>query len=113
MNYSIECTSVPSIRRQAVDCLRVTGECALVGAAALCTEVSLDMNAILFGRSVRGVIKGESVPDIFIPQLIDSWMQGRFPFDKLVKFYELSEINDAVEASEKGSVLKLILRIVG
>ncbi|WP_298283163.1 NAD(P)-dependent alcohol dehydrogenase [Acidocella sp.] len=110
VNYSIECTSVPAVFRQAVEALRVTGECALVGAAALGTEVTFDMNAILFGRSVRGVIEGESVPDIFIPQLIELWKQGRFPFDKLVKFYPLAEINEAVAASETGAVLKPILR---
>jgi aryl-alcohol dehydrogenase len=110
VEYSIECTSVPAVFRQAVDCLRVTGQCALVGAAALGTEVTFDMNAILFGRSVRGVIEGESVPDIFIPQLIELWKQGRFPFDKLVRFYQLEEINEAIEASENGSVLKPILR---
>ncbi|WMY09563.1 NAD(P)-dependent alcohol dehydrogenase [Paraburkholderia phenoliruptrix] len=109
-HYSLECTSIPAVFRQAVDCLRLTGVCALVGAAALGTEVSLDMNNILFGRTVRGVIEGESVPDIFIPQLIALWKQGRFPFDKLITFYDLKEINQACADSVSGKVLKPVLR---
>jgi aryl-alcohol dehydrogenase len=79
-----------------------------VGAAALGTEVSLDMNAILFGRTVRG-IEGDSVPDIFSPQLIELWRQGAFPFDKLIKYFPLEHIQKAVAASEDGSVLKAVL----
>jgi len=107
--YSIECTGVPSVLRQAVDCLRLTGVCGVVGVAPLGTEVSLDVASILFGRTVRGIIEGDSIPDIFIPQLIELWKQGRFPFDKLIKFYELAQINEAVRASEAGEVLKAIV----
>ncbi|HVS41551.1 MAG TPA: hypothetical protein VMU20_04720, partial [Candidatus Dormibacteraeota bacterium] len=79
--------------------------------AALGTEVSLDMNTVLFGRTVRGVIEGDSVPDIFIPQLVELLRQGRFPLDRLVTEYELSEINEAAEASLSGAAVKPVLRV--
>ena len=110
VNHSLECTSSPKVLRQAVDCLRIPGVCGLVGAAPLGVEVSLDMNTLLFGRSVRGIIEGDSVPQVFIPQLIELWRAGRFPFDRLVKYYALDEINQAVEDSESGRVLKPILK---
>ena len=110
VQYSLECTGLPKVVRQAVDCLRLTGVCGVIGVAPLGTEFSLDMNAILFGRTVRGIIEGDSVPDVFIPQLVDLWAQGRFPFDKLVRFYPLEKINDAVQASERGEVLKAVVR---
>ena len=109
VQYSLECTGLPNVVRQAVDCLRLTGICGVIGVAPLGTEVSLDMNGILFGRSVRGIIEGDSIPDLFIPQLIELWRQGRFPFDRLVSFYPLAEIEAAVRASERGEVLKAIL----
>lgn len=109
-HFSLECTGIPKVLRTAVDCLRLTGVCGLVGVAKLGTEVPLDMNSILFGRTVRGIIEGDSVPDIFIPQLIELWRQGRFPFDKLIKFYDLADINQAAHDSECGSVLKPVLR---
>ena len=64
----------------------------------------------MFGRSLRGIIEGDSVPDVFIPRLIELYKQGRFPFDKLVTFYKLDEINTAVEDTEQGKVIKAVLR---
>lgn len=110
VQYSLECTGLPKVVRQAVDCLRLTGVCGVIGVAPLGTEFSLDMNAILFGRTVRGIIEGDSVPDVFIPQLVDLWAQGRFPFDRLIQFFPLDKIDDAVHASERGEVLKAVVR---
>jgi aryl-alcohol dehydrogenase len=97
------------ILRQAVDCLRQGGVCGLVGAAPLGTEASVDMNTILFGRTLRGIIEGDSIPDIFIPQLIELYRQGCFPFEKLIKNYKLDEINKAMDDAEQGSTLKPVL----
>jgi aryl-alcohol dehydrogenase len=110
--YSLECTGLPRVARQAVDCLRLTGTCGIIGVSPLGTEVSLDMNGLLFGRTVRGIIEGDSVPQIFIPQLVDLFHAGRFGFDRLVTFYEFNQINDAVRDSESGKVLKAVLRTI-
>ncbi|WP_062386885.1 NAD(P)-dependent alcohol dehydrogenase [Pseudomonas abietaniphila] len=110
VQFSLECTALPKVLRQAVDALRQTGVCGLIGAAALGTEVQLDMNSILFGRTVRGIIEGDSVPDIFIPQLIELWRQGTFPFDRLISFYPFEQIEQAVKDSENGEVLKAVVR---
>jgi aryl-alcohol dehydrogenase len=109
VQYSLECTGLPKVARQAVDCLRLTGTCGIIGVSPLGTEITLDMNGLLFGRSVRGIIEGDSVPDIFIPQLIELWRQGHFPFDRLIKKYPLSKIEEAAHASETGDVLKAVL----
>lgn len=110
VQYSLECTGLPKVARQAVDCLRLTGVCGIIGVSPLGTEIALDMNGLLFGRTVRGIIEGDSVPDIFIPQLIELWRQGRFPFDRLIEFYPLSRIEEAAHAAEQGRVLKPVLR---
>jgi len=109
VQYSLEATGLPKVVRQAVDCLRLTGICGIIGVAPLGTEVSLDMNGLLFGRTVRGIIEGDSIPDVFIPQLVELWRQDRFPFDRLIRKYPLSQIEAAVHASESGEVLKAVL----
>jgi len=108
-DYSLECTASPAVFRQAVDSLTVTGVCGLVGASPMGTEVTLDMNSIMFGRTVMGVIEGESIPDLFIPTLLELFRQGRFPIDKLVTFYPLSDIEKAVKDSEAGTIVKAVL----
>jgi aryl-alcohol dehydrogenase len=37
--------------------------------------------------------------------------QGRFPFEKPVKFYSLDQINQAAQDSEKGGTIKPIIRL--
>ena len=62
------------------------------------------------GRTIRGIIEGDSVPDVIIPRLIDLHERGRFPFDRLVKFYGPDEMSKAAEEVEEGSTLKPVLR---
>ena len=111
-NYSLETTAVPAVFRQAVDCLAPTGVCGLVGAAPLGTEASLDMNNILIpGRTVRGIVEGDAVPDVIIPRLIELYDKSRFPFDRLVEFYDLEEINRAAKDAEDGTTIKPVIRM--
>jgi len=110
IEYTLECTGNPKVLRQAVDCLMLGGTCGLIGVAPMGVEVSLDMQTLLDARTVRGVIEGDCNPDLFIPNLIDLYKQGKFPFDRLIKFYELGQINEAAEDSEKGKTLKAVLK---
>lgn len=111
-DFSVETTAVPAVFRQAVDALGPLGTCGLIGAARLGTEASFDMNDILIpGKTIRGIVEGDSVPDVFIPRLVELHAQGRFPMDRLVKFYDLDGINDAAHAAEEGEAIKPILRV--
>ena len=109
--FTLECVGNPNVLRQAVDSLPRLGVCGLLGVVPPGTEVSLDMDLIMNGRTVRGVLAGDSVSDLFIPKLIDLYSQGRFPFDKLITFYPFDEINQAVEDMERGKVIKPVLRL--
>ncbi|MDP9440116.1 MAG: NAD(P)-dependent alcohol dehydrogenase [Actinomycetota bacterium] len=111
-DYSIETTAVPTVLRQAVEVLAPLGTCGVIGAARLGTEVSLDMNDLLIpGKTVRGIVEGDSVPDVFIPRLVKLHAQGRFPFDRLVSFYDMDAINEAAHDAEGGGAIKPILRM--
>ena len=111
VDYSLDTSAQPAVFRQAVDSLKILGTCGLIGGASAGVEVNLEINHLLLGRTVRGIIQGDSIPDIFIPRLIDLYLQGRFPFDRLIQFYALEEINQAVEDSEMGKVLKPVLYV--
>jgi aryl-alcohol dehydrogenase len=110
VEFSLECVGNPNVFRQAVDVLPRCGVCGLLGAVPPGTEVGLDMDLIMNGRTVRGIIEGDSIPDLFIPKLIELYAQGRFPFDRLIKFYPFHDINKAVEDMEKGLVVKPVLK---
>jgi len=108
--FSLECVGNPRVLRQAVDVLPRLGVCGLLGVVPPGTEVSLDMDLIMNGRTVKGILGGDAIADLFIPKLIELYRQGRFPFDRLITFYPFDEINKAVEDMQKGQVIKPVLR---
>lgn len=111
-DFTLESSGRPAVLRQAIDALSIKGMCGIVGAPALGTEASFDVNGVMTaGKRIIGIVEGDSKPDLFIPALVELYMQGRFPFDRLVKFYSLDQINQAAEDSEKGITIKPVIRM--
>jgi aryl-alcohol dehydrogenase len=109
--FSLECVGNPKVLRQAVDVLPRCGVCGLLGVVPPRTEVGLDMDLLMNGRTVTGILGGDAIADLFIPKLIELYSQGRFPFDRLITFYPFDDIQQAVEDMEAGKVIKPVLRL--
>ncbi len=105
-DYAFDTTGVPAVVTAAVAGLRPTGVCGLVGAGG--DALVFEPNA-LFGKTVVGIFEGNADPKQFIPRMIELWNDGRFPFDRLIKTYTLSQIDEAEQASLDGSVIKPVL----
>ncbi|MCO4239397.1 NAD(P)-dependent alcohol dehydrogenase [Pseudarthrobacter sp. MDT3-28] len=110
VDYVVDTTGIPALLRQAADSLGVRGTVALVGAAKPGTEVSFEIGASLVkGWTFKTVVQGNSVPQVFIPRLIQLWKEGRFPFEKLVNDYALDDINQGFEDSKSGKTIKPVI----
>lgn len=109
-HYGMDTTGVPVVVRQALQALRPLGQLAIVGVTP---EITINVHEEIMaeGKTMVGVIEGDAVPQLFIPELVEYYKAGRFPFDKLVKFYGFSEINKAFEDSKQGTTIKPILKI--
>ncbi|HZU87737.1 MAG TPA: NAD(P)-dependent alcohol dehydrogenase [Stellaceae bacterium] len=110
-HFTLETSAVPEVFRQAVDCLRPRGTSILVGSARRGVEAAFEMSHLQQGRQVRGVIQGDSRPDELIPRLVDLFVAGRFPLDRLIAFYDFAEINRAAAEAVAGAVIKPVLRL--
>ncbi|HRE01750.1 MAG TPA: zinc-binding dehydrogenase [Ilumatobacteraceae bacterium] len=112
VDYALDTTGIPALIRQAVDALRQRGTAAILGASRPDAVLDIPANALMQScKTIMGVVEGDSVPDVFVPQLLDLHMQGRFPIDRLVKFYDFDQINQAAADAESGATVKPILRI--
>ena len=112
VDFALESTGRTEVLEQGIEALGGLGVIGVVGAPKLGVKAAFDVNNLLLGgRSIRGIVEGDSVPKVFIPQLVQLYQQGRFPFDKLVRFYPLEQINQAAEDSLKGITLKPVLKI--
>lgn len=112
IDFTLESTGRPEVVRAAVEALRPRGMCGIVGASKPGTTFELDMNDVMQNCKVlRGIVEGDSIPDLFIPRLVDLFMQGRFPIDRLIRFYPFDQINQAAADSKQGKTIKPVIRI--
>lgn len=110
LDYVLDTTGAPRVLRTAVDALAVRGTAALVGSSASGTEARFEIgDSLNKGWTFKTIIQGSSVPQVFIPALIDLWQQGRFPFDRLITHYPAAHINRAFEDSERGTAVKPVI----
>lgn len=105
-NYAFDTTGAPSVMRTALDALRMTGVCGYVGVQL--GDLVLDGTALL-GKTAIGILEGSAVPQTFIPEMIELWQDGRFPFDTMIETFSLDQINQAEQASLSGQVIKPVL----
>ena len=104
VDYVVESTADGDMKRLAVELLNSRGKAALLSGAT-------GPDNLPGGRKVLSVIQGDAVPQKFIPKLIRLHQRGRFPFERLVKFYEFTEINRAIADSKSGATVKPVLLI--
>ncbi|MEU0481015.1 NAD(P)-dependent alcohol dehydrogenase [Streptosporangium sp. NPDC006013] len=110
-DYAMECTGVIPVVRQAADSVGMLGTCVLIGGAPAGAEFGLDHLSTLWGKRVVGTLGGSGRSETLIGTLVELHRQGRFPFDRLVRFYDLTDIDTALQDSRQGDVLKPVLRM--
>jgi len=111
LDYTLDSTGLARVFSQAVDALGIRGSCGYV-TGGVKPERKFDARAFMAkGKRLIAILEGDAVPDVFIPHLIRLYAQGRFPFDKLVRFYPLRQINRAFTDSARGRAIKPIIRM--
>ncbi len=104
VDYVVETTGSPEMHRLAVAALNPDGCVALLTGAS-------GTDSLPEGRRTIGIIQGNAVPQQFVPKLIELYRQGRFPFDRLIRYYSFEDINRAMDDSRRGATIKPVLRI--
>jgi aryl-alcohol dehydrogenase len=111
IRYALDTSAVPNVLREAIEALMPGGLCVLLGSAPPGTAATFEMPFLQQGRTVRGVVQGESLPKDFIPRLVDLVVAGKFPIQRMIKFYDLDDINLAAQESSSGITIKPVLRM--
>ena len=91
----------------------VRGTVGTVAASGEASIAEVSLRQLLPGRSLTGILEGDSMPQVFIPELLALHGAGKFPFDRLITHFDFAEINEAEAASNEGRVVKPVLRMPG
>ncbi|MFC5587753.1 NAD(P)-dependent alcohol dehydrogenase [Sporosarcina soli] len=109
--YAIDTTGIAPVIKTALAVLARGGVIAPIAVSTNSIELNITSELMLGSKSMIGVVMGNNVPQLSIPQLIKFYKEDRFPFDQLVKFYKFDDINQAAQDSISGSVIKPVLVI--
>lgn len=107
VSRSIDTTGRANVLSSALGVLRPGGVLGVLGTPR--GDWTLAARDLSTGLTIKGILMGDSIPQLFIPALIALWRQGRFPFDKLIRTFPLAEINEAERAMLAGDVVKPVL----
>ncbi len=110
VDYALDTTGIPALLSATMGCLGSKGVFGIIGVAPPGTPVPGEISEfVTHGHSVKGIIEGDSDPDTFIPEMLEHYLAGRMPFDKMIKTYPLSKINEAIADQTAGRCVKVVL----
>jgi aryl-alcohol dehydrogenase len=109
-DYAIETSGRIGVLDGAIASLAAAGTCVVIGAPPLGSKLPVDVTNLL-GRGIRlrGTNQGDSNPAQFLPRLIDLHLNGRLPFDRLIRRFPFEQINEAAREAVAGTVIKPVL----
>lgn len=110
VHVSLDTTGVYALARKAYEFTRHGGKILQVGLAkpenAWDISMPVHMNA---GKQIIGCVQGDSVPQTYIPKMIEWFKAGDLPLRKIVTTYEAADFQQAVEDMRSGVAIKAIL----
>jgi aryl-alcohol dehydrogenase len=107
-SHAIDTSAKGAVINQAIEVLAPRGTLALLGIGI--PEFAMDVRSVISGgKTVRGVIEGDAVPQEFIPRLIRLHSEGRLPLQRLIRTYRFEEIDAAFADAASGEAIKPVL----
>lgn len=111
VDFSVDTSGLSDVMSSALAVLNVGGTFAPVAV----TRHNLNFNPmktlVAKNRTIKGVLMGDAIPQMDIPQLLAWHQRGLFPFEKLLTWYDFADINRAREDSASGQSIKPVLII--
>jgi aryl-alcohol dehydrogenase len=110
VNHGLDTTGIPEVIAVAGEAILFNGMLGLLGVPPMEASLPLNMMSMMArGIGVKAIVEGDSDPQRFIPHMIDLYRAGRFPFDRLIVRFPFEQINEAIDASKSGAVIKPVL----
>jgi S-(hydroxymethyl)glutathione dehydrogenase/alcohol dehydrogenase len=109
-DYVIIAVAGIEIKRQGFSMSGQSGMTVAIGHAGREWMSSFDATEFVGGKIMTGSVMGMTRPRIDIPRLIELYQYGRLKLDELIsRRYSLVDINEALESSAKGDVMRNVI----
>jgi aryl-alcohol dehydrogenase len=107
-DWALDTSGRPEVVEQGLQALATTGTMGILAAGRTGSAVTVPLRDLVVGRRVRGLVEGDSVPQEFIPRLLDLWRSGRFPVERLITTFP-DDVTGAVHAMQTGAAVKPVV----
>ena len=113
VDYSIEAAGFSRTIEIAFQSVRKEGGlCVFASHPAYNDKIKIDPFDLICGKQIRGSWGGESKPDRDIPQLVQLYLDGKLPIEKLITHrFSLDEINQALDYMENRKATRSLIEI--
>jgi aryl-alcohol dehydrogenase len=112
VGYAFDTTGIKTVIEDAFSLLAPRGVLGIVGASDPADMLMFNESQFMGGgRTVKGILGGDSDVGPFVTELIELHLAGRFPFERLIGYFDFDEIDQAIAASESGRIVKPVLRM--
>ncbi|KAK3674287.1 hypothetical protein LTR78_005756 [Recurvomyces mirabilis] len=110
-DFFIDTTGAPAVLEAAYHALAPRGTLIFIGASMdPKAGWSVDYRVVMKdAKKLVGCVEGDSNPVKFIPQLVKYYREGRFPIDKLTKYYKAADFKTALHDMHAGDAVKVVL----
>ncbi|KAK3655640.1 hypothetical protein LTR56_003289 [Elasticomyces elasticus] len=109
MDFALDCVGHEAVTNAAYESLDKLGMVLTIGGSATARPRFATERNLVNGLTIRGTHQGDSVPRQMIPQLIERWRGGDFPFDQLLTQFKFEELQKAIDEMHDGRVIKPLL----
>lgn len=110
VDFAFECIGLKPTAEQAFNMLGAGGTATLMGVMPPDMILEIPGRSFLRQKRIIGSLMGSNQFPTDIPRLVDFYMQGRLPLDRLIsRRLKLDEINDGFRALQAGEVARSVI----
>lgn len=109
VDVAIETVGTEAVIGAMLKLLASPGRGVTVGFHGPRNPITIDQGKLLFGRTLSGVIEGDSDPHELIPRLLALRSAGGFAFEQMITEYPFDELDRAITDTRSGDAVKAVL----
>jgi Zn-dependent alcohol dehydrogenase len=110
IRYVIETTGVISVINSAIQAMGKNAKLIQVGIPRVGSELTLPLNEFFNAtKTFESHLLGNTTGQEMVPKMIQWYREGKFPLEKIVKFFPVEDALKALEGMESGTAIKPVI----
>lgn len=110
VSYALDSAGIQTTFEAAISCLHPGGNLGVLTLPGGFEDPVTHPGGLSFmTTTMTGIIEGDSIPDDFIPWMMEQHRNGQMPYDELITQFPFADIAKAFEAQRSGAAIKPVL----